>query len=59
MKAVRKKKASREAQIAAHSLPRPDWARFVVEKGTDRPHRKKKGRGSYTRKQKHKGGDSE
>ena len=59
MKSSRSRSPKRAAQIAASSTARPDWARFVIEKGTDHPHKKKKGRGSYTRKAKHKDADGE
>jgi hypothetical protein len=38
-------------------IKREDWAWFITNVGTDRPHRPKKGKGSYTRKPKHGGGE--
>lgn len=46
------------AQVAAHSLPREEWARFTAGRGSDIPHRAKKGKGSYLRKGKHGGAPS-
>lgn len=40
-------------QIAAQHTRRPDWAWFSVNIGTDKPHKTKKGKGSYSRKDKH------
>lgn len=41
------------AQLAAHGLPREEWARFTAGRGTDIAHRAKKGKGSYRRKGKY------
>jgi len=38
-------------------IARPDWAWFTVNVGTSHAHRARKGKGSYTRKQKHSGTD--
>jgi hypothetical protein len=40
-------------QIAAQHTRRPDWAWFSVNVGTDKAHKAKKGKGSYSRKDKH------
>jgi hypothetical protein len=43
-----------QEQIAAAHTRRPDWAWFSVNVGTDKPHKAKKGKGSYRRSGKHK-----
>ncbi|MCC7477494.1 ribosome alternative rescue factor ArfA [bacterium] len=45
-------------QIAAQHTRRPDWAWFSVNVGTDKPHKAKKGKGSYSRKDKHPGSEA-
>lgn len=45
------------AEVAAQHTRRPDWAWFQVNVGTDKAHRAKKGKGSYSRKSKHPGAE--
>lgn len=49
----RQARLAEAAQVAARSLPREEWARFTAGRGSDIPHRAKKGKGSYRRKGKH------
>ena len=52
------KRALSAEEIAAQHTRRPDWAWFSVNVGADKAHKAKKGKGSYSRKDKHPGSET-